>query len=524
MKIGRNDPCLCGSGKKYKKCCLDKPSPSMSEMPPEVKLQIEKMQAIQEQIRKQQGLGRPIISEEFQGYRFVASGSRVHYSKKWKTFHDFLLNYIKTALGGDWGAAELKRTGAEQHPIIQWFVKASNYMRSQRKEGVEVQSALMTGSVSALLNLSYNLFLLEHNLQLQEKIIARLKNKQQFQGALYETYVCAVFIRAGFSLELEDEGDSRSSHCEFTATAPSTGKKYSIEAKARQPFKGNVGVGRQLGLALGKKAAHKRVIFIDVNIPKLMEKMTVIDQELRDREKAQDGEWKNASPAYVFITNHSFVYDLDGTQFERMGFAFGFKIDYFKGNTAYTSLREARLARDKHIDMVKLIESMREQNTIPVTFDGDIPEFAFNKDLQGKRLLIGHKYLLPGKDGKEIVGILETATISEPEKKSYGSYLLEDGTRAIYTAPVTESEIEAYKKYPDTFFGVPRTQGRKTENALEFYDFMYDAYKHTPRERLLEFVKDWPNAEELKKLDTEELRIVYCENCTYSAMRDKKKI
>lgn len=23
-KIQRNDPCLCGSGKKYKKCCMDK--------------------------------------------------------------------------------------------------------------------------------------------------------------------------------------------------------------------------------------------------------------------------------------------------------------------------------------------------------------------------------------------------------------------------------------------------------------------------------------------------------------------
>jgi hypothetical protein len=22
VKIGRNDPCVCGSGKKYKKCCL----------------------------------------------------------------------------------------------------------------------------------------------------------------------------------------------------------------------------------------------------------------------------------------------------------------------------------------------------------------------------------------------------------------------------------------------------------------------------------------------------------------------
>jgi uncharacterized protein len=21
--VGRNDPCLCGSGKKFKKCCLD---------------------------------------------------------------------------------------------------------------------------------------------------------------------------------------------------------------------------------------------------------------------------------------------------------------------------------------------------------------------------------------------------------------------------------------------------------------------------------------------------------------------
>jgi len=25
LKIGRNEPCPCGSGKKYKKCCLGKP-------------------------------------------------------------------------------------------------------------------------------------------------------------------------------------------------------------------------------------------------------------------------------------------------------------------------------------------------------------------------------------------------------------------------------------------------------------------------------------------------------------------
>lgn len=30
--IGRNDPCPCGSGKKYKKCCIDKAGP-ITQMP-----------------------------------------------------------------------------------------------------------------------------------------------------------------------------------------------------------------------------------------------------------------------------------------------------------------------------------------------------------------------------------------------------------------------------------------------------------------------------------------------------------
>lgn len=29
--IGRNEPCHCGSGKKFKKCCLSRPAPSEQE-------------------------------------------------------------------------------------------------------------------------------------------------------------------------------------------------------------------------------------------------------------------------------------------------------------------------------------------------------------------------------------------------------------------------------------------------------------------------------------------------------------
>lgn len=31
-KVGRNDPCPCGSGKKFKKCCLNKPESSVPEV------------------------------------------------------------------------------------------------------------------------------------------------------------------------------------------------------------------------------------------------------------------------------------------------------------------------------------------------------------------------------------------------------------------------------------------------------------------------------------------------------------
>ena len=30
LKIGRNDPCPCGSGKKFKHCCLDQSSPQFN--------------------------------------------------------------------------------------------------------------------------------------------------------------------------------------------------------------------------------------------------------------------------------------------------------------------------------------------------------------------------------------------------------------------------------------------------------------------------------------------------------------
>jgi len=33
MKIGRNDPCACGSGRKYKRCCLERDETAHRKQP-----------------------------------------------------------------------------------------------------------------------------------------------------------------------------------------------------------------------------------------------------------------------------------------------------------------------------------------------------------------------------------------------------------------------------------------------------------------------------------------------------------
>jgi len=515
---GRNDLCPCGSNKKYKKCCLNK---TMVEE--DFSLQFAKLQAQQKQIEKQQGSGRPIISIEHKGYRLVAVGSRICYSKNWKTFHDFLFDNIKFVFGKEWGENELKKSFEDRHPILQWQKMAHDYMQEHKGQEGKINSAPLTGALSALINLSYNLYLLAHNVKIHDYLIHRLKNKDLFNGALYETYVAGLFIVAGFKLDLEDESNSSSSHCEFTAIATESGEKYSVEAKARQPFKKDIGIGNQLYEALKKEAKYKRVIFIDANVFNLLENLQKIVDELKEKETTLTINKQPAPPAYIFITNHSYAYDLTGSKFERIGFAHGFKIDDFKVGTTFYSIREVLAARKKHKEMDLLIKSVREHGEIPVTFDGEIPEFSFDEAAKKNRLLIGNRYLIPDGQGNDVVGILMTATVSDKEKKIFGVYRLDNGKQLICVNPMSDEEVIAYQKYPDTFFGIPLNQSGEAKDPMELFDFFYNTYKKTPPEKLLEFMKNASDLESLKKLSPEELSITYCERLVYSIVNDHVK-
>ena len=235
---------------------------------------------------KQQGLGRPIIAAKLNsGHQMVAVGNRVHFSTAWRTFHDFLRDHLFTLLGKEWVAAEMAKSRENRYRILQWFDQATDTARQTGTKNGEIYSAPMTGAIRAFVNLAYNIYLIAHHAEgdndpIVSRYVTRLKSTRpdDFAGVLFETYAAAALLKAGFKLVFENERDGSVSHVEFVAAYPKTGKRFSVEVKAREGTLGAAGesevddikrlcVASKLNKALGKKAAHSRVVLIEINVP-----------------------------------------------------------------------------------------------------------------------------------------------------------------------------------------------------------------------------------------------------------------
>lgn len=531
MKVGRNAPCPCGSGKKYKRCHGNEDghvagSASAIEQADLDQMHRELM-AREKQREKQQGLGRRIVTAEFKGFRFVAVGGQLHYSKNWKTFHDFLFYYIKRVLKPEWGTAEIKKPYEKRNPILQWYKHLCEHQRAHAKTPGQVSDAPMTGAAAAYLHLAYNLYLLGHNAEIQKWLKKRLKNKDNFTGAYYETFVAAAFIKAGFKLAFENEKDGQTSHCEFTATHPETGAKFSVEAKAREAGKEHANVSKQLFKALRKDAKHTRVVFIEMNmddaggpgapVPYQQE----VIEHLRACELGKiDG--KEAPPAYVIVTNFPYHHALESTSYRWSAIGEGFKIPDFKADYRFTSIREGLDNEKKHYEIYQLMDAMKEYTSIPSTFEGEMPEFAFG-EVDRPRLVIGHKYLVPFKGG-EAIGILQDACVNEAEKKIYGVYRLESGQGIIAASIMSDEELRAYRAHSETFFGVCKDPVKRLSSPIDLYKRLKKTYRDTPKDKLLEFLEGPGFDEKWKDLSQEALSDLYCElMATSISISEEKK-
>jgi hypothetical protein len=327
---------------------------------------------------------------------------------------------------------------------------------------------------------------------------------------------------------------------EFVATCTKTGKKFSAEVKSRNraaaedgPFDDvkRLRVASKLNRALAKKADHTRVVMIEVNVPDVIKDKEqgfegwpkAALTQIRQAEKAPAPDGSAKPSAYVIVTNHAFHNNLDAVDVGTQVLAAGCRIADFGPDVAFNRLKAVLESEERHQEMFALIDSMRDHYEIPSTFDGQNPELAFQPATNVPPLILGKWYAIPGPDGREVPGRLMEAIVDEQKKSVMGVYQTATDNFMV-TCPLTDAEIAAWKRHPDTFFGEVRQTTRHAENWLDLAKFMYETYKSTPREKLLEWMNETSNYEYLKTLSQEDLAIVYCEGVAASSELSNQRL
>lgn len=185
--------------------------------------------------RYQQGLGRPIISAELNGFRLVAVGKVVKWSKGWRFFTDFLIDHLKDTIGRTWATQALRE--GKEHPVFEWLRTMNSVVTANRStNGTGAFQSTCKGHLGALWRLGYALYLIEHNDQMDAKIVKRLRSPVSFRATYHETQIASVFAISGFRLKMAEMGRTSSASPEFWATRAG-GTRYAVEAKCKDRWK-----------------------------------------------------------------------------------------------------------------------------------------------------------------------------------------------------------------------------------------------------------------------------------------------
>lgn len=526
-KVGRNDSCPCGNGKKFKKChgAYEQVAVKLSPGPPQAVFEAltRRAQAKQVQAVRQQGHGRPIVSDVFKGTRFVAVGEEVAYGP-WKIFPDFLLHYVRARLGFEWGEAEKAKPRMERHPFVRWW-EAFGAQRERHTTSADgINTMPMYGAASAVLGLAYDLYTVEHNAEDEQaaasfqRMLARMRIADQFIGARHEARAAGMLLRAGFKLAWEDEQVRRDGgHGEFIATFPETGRSFWVECKMRQPEREDARFRftHLVSQALQKATDLERLIFVELACTgtPLNEETGgwagIAVNQLRKLEQQRTS--ATLPSALIVLTNFPEHWQLDQPMEDTGVVMEGFRTDRYRMGQE-EELLAAIEAKELNREIEFLWTSLQRHSRAPITFDGSLP--GIDSD---KQLVVGRSYSLP--DGQ--VGVLEEATVVEQWKQAACFMRRADGTRVMVNIDLTEEELDSWKRHPDTFFGELRPHHPPAKNAMDIYDFFHSSYSNTPKEKLLELMAQRQNIAELRELPQSELAKRYAYALAVTVAKNK---
>ncbi len=205
------------------------------------------------------------------------------------------------------------------------------------------------------------------------------------------------------------------------------------------------------------------MVFIEINVPEIIPTRELTGwletalQEIRQNEQKPDVDQKSA---YVIVTNHAFHSNLDVIGAGAQVLATGFNIPDFGPDVQFDGYGAVLEMRERHVEMFRLLRSMDTHYEIPASFDGEMSDLAFVGDGL-PRLRFGNVYLVPDKDGNQVAGRFYEATVDQANQKVYGVFELATGQHIMATVPISEAELAAYRRHPETFFGEVRRPPRR---------------------------------------------------------------
>ena len=252
------------------------------------------------------GRVRPVIDVVAFGKRLVAVGSGIFSIEEWKTFPEFLTEYMLYVFGSGWLENERAKPAHESHPVFKWIEQIDSMALLEQADDKGRRSIARDGVVSALLFLAYDLYVLNDHRKLQKEVMERVRKRPEFRGARYELLVAATFIRAGFDFKFEDETDEKRKHPEFIATHRASGTTMAVEAKARQRARirsgvTNAGVYDLLVSAARKRADIPYAVFVEVDMPPSFGKKPTWLEEVDETAKLVASQYGNPFDVVFFM-------------------------------------------------------------------------------------------------------------------------------------------------------------------------------------------------------------------------------
>lgn len=272
---------------------------------------------------------RPQIQADFRGNKIRAVRNSVYIRPQEETFYDFQINLLLWALGKPWFDAEMAKPLEDRHIVLRWRHERNELFRAHRRptdDPNQPVKAPLSGNVRTLQVLADDIYQLEHALKTPRRVIDRLRDPRQFQGARYEITVASLLARCGFTINFIDDTSKRNP--EFIAEKD--GERIAVEAKSRhrpgileeppQAYQGrshaSAKIKEHYANALQQNPGGVPfLIFIDVNLPLTprippLEKDWVKEAMKFFEDRRQEGKLTDSDTG-LLLTNFSWHYSRD---------------------------------------------------------------------------------------------------------------------------------------------------------------------------------------------------------------------